>query len=809
MKPFISIPFILLLLAACDSPADRADAHYNRGVELAAAGEHERAELEFRNALQADMNHVLAQEAYARLLRERGDMAGARAQYARLVLIDDENTAAHLALAEFALESDDMPAFVESIERAYELAPGDSAVQGLQATAEFYFGERDVGVEMAQAVLVETPDNVPAQMVLIGDRLSEGDYADVLQRTEEALKVAPDSLDLYLARLRALEALGESAQIGELLKVIVAEFPQESSALQALLQWQFAHGEEDEAIQLLRARVPETEDPTEAALGIVQVILELRGPENARGEIADLIEREPDNTAFRRAMAQLEFAMGNRSDAITSLQELVASAESVESREELEVSLAQMLEAVGRPDEAREIVDAVLANNDRHVSALKMRARWLIDTDMTERALADLQVASVEAPRDPEVMTLMAAAHEREGAHPLAGERLSRALEASNGGLPEALRYARFLIEHHRLVDAEGVVLDALLRAPNDVDLLSALGQIHLLREDYSRVRQVAGLLRETGNDNAVLFSYSLEATALERQGDRDALIAKLESLVVSNGGSASARIGLAQTHLRHGDLDAADAVIEQMLAADPESSDGLLLRADVQRARNQIEDAEATLRQVIDAAPPAAPAYQRLAALFDAQGARGEALAVLDAGLEATERDGRILYQKAGVLLQSGDFEGALAAYEELYRVDTSNDLVANNLASLLSTFRDDAESLERAFRIGRRFRGTDDAAFQDTYGWILVRRGDFDEALTYLEPAAAALAEEPLVQYHLGMAYLGAERWDEAKERLELAIDLAGADSTLPQIAAAEEALSEIDGMRRNAVPDAVESN
>jgi cellulose synthase operon protein C len=140
---------------------------------------------------------------------------------------------------------------------------------------------------------------------------------------------------------------------------------------------------------------------------------------------------------------------------------------------------------------------------------------------------------------------------------------------------------------------------------------------------------------------------------------------------------------------------------------------------------------------------------------------------------------------------------------------MDTSNELVANNLASLLSTFRNDAESLDRAFRIGRRFRGTDDAAFQDTYGWILVRRGDLDEALTYLEPAAAALAEEPLVQYHLGMAYLGAERWDEAIERLERAIDLAGPDSTLPQIATAQEALSEFDVMRRVGVPAAVESN
>ena len=45
----------------------------------------------------------------------------------------------------------------------------------------------------------------------------------------------------------------------------------------------------------------------------------------------------------------------------------------------------------------------------------------------------------------------------------------------------------------------------------------------------------------------------------------------------------------------------------------------------------------------------------------------------------------------------------------------------------------------------------------------------GNYEEALRYLEPAAAALPNEPLVLYHLGKAYIGLNR-DEDALRLEV---------------------------------------
>ena len=81
---FLSRPFaplaaltLALALAACDTAEERAEGHYQRGMELLAAGEPDRAAVELRNVFRLNPNHAEARLAFAGLLREQGDIAGA------------------------------------------------------------------------------------------------------------------------------------------------------------------------------------------------------------------------------------------------------------------------------------------------------------------------------------------------------------------------------------------------------------------------------------------------------------------------------------------------------------------------------------------------------------------------------------------------------------------------------------------------------------------------------------------------------------------------------------------------------------
>ena len=218
--------------------------------------------------------------------------------------------------------------------------------------------------------------------------------------------------------------------------------------------------------------------------------------------------------------------------------------------------------------------------------------------------------------------------------------------------------------------------------------------------------------------------------------------------------------------------------------------------RKRTQNKRNLPEVSEQILRDMIAEDPAQQTAVGQLYVQLRRMGRVDEARAVLNAGLEVSPDSVRLLQYQAGELEAMGDIEGAIAIYEDLYSRNSSNVTVANNLASLVSTFRDTPESLERAAAVARRLRGTDIPAFQDTYGWIAYRQGNHEEALEYLRPAAEGLPNNPLVQYHLGMTYMALNQTENARTSLERALELAGPETTLPQMAVARETLEQLAG-------------
>ncbi len=792
-----------LALAACESDEERAQSHYERAVALVAEGQPERAAIELRNALQANANHAGARLEYARLLRAEDNTQGAIGEYLRLVEVDPDNVEAHRALAEMAMEIRDVRGVEVHAQRAFELAPNDPSIRALKASLEFRQGNVAEAVAMAEGVLAELPDSVSAHLVLVADRLAANDRAGAIARVDAALALRPKDEELHLARLAALGQDVDDPAIGDQLARMVQLFPDNPGLRQGLLQWHVQRGDTEAAIALLRETAAQDPDAPAGHLDVAQFLLQTEGPAAARAELEALIASQADARPYRRALAQLDFAEGRRDEAITGLRTLIDSEVAAATEEtpvapevrDLQVALAQMLETTGARDESMALVDEVLTANSRHVDALKMRARWRIEADRTEEALLDLRAALTEAPRDAEVMTIMAMAHEREGATEQVGERLARAVEASNGGLAESLRYARFLLREERVGQAESVVLDALRRAPENPELLVTLGQIHLQRRDWTRARQVAGILRDLGDPALAESAAGLEIAALQGEGRTEDMVSMLQGIAGEGEGNLRARIGLVQARIAAGDVAGAQTEIEALLAEDPEGLPGRLMNAGILVMNGRTGEAEAIYREIIAERPELREPHQILFTLLAGLGRVDEAEAVLDAGIAATSRDADLINAKAGLLYVRGDFEGSIALYEELYARDTSNVVIANNLASVLSTYRDDPETLNRAFQVARRLRGTEVPHFQDTYGWILLRRGDNEQALTYLEPAAAALTGDPLVQFHAAMAYDALGRQDEARAAFARAVEAAGEDSDLPQITAARARIVEID--------------
>ena len=777
-----------LALAACDTAEERAEAHFQAGLERLEAGDPERAMVEFRNVFQLDGFHRDARATYARLLRERGQGAQAFGQYLRLVEQYPEDLEGQRALAELALETGDWEAFRRHAAAAAELAPDDPTVRAL--AANLAYGDavaaedaaaREAAVAEARALLEAHPELNAARRVVLGDLMRAERWEEALAVVDAGIAADGDMALLwgYGTRLGLLQRLGRTEEIGPQLRAMVERFPDDEETRAALIRWLVAQGELEEAEAFLRSLI-DPEDPEPGArVTLVRFLSELRGPEAAAAELDRVIAAGTSDPALFRSMrAASWFDAGRREEAVAEMEailEEVAPEETEPGRlASVRVALARMLIATGNPVGARAQVEAVLEEDPTQVEALKLLAGWLVEDDATGDAIAALRQALGVSPRDAEVLTLMARAHERDGNRELMAEMLALAVEASDAAPEPSLRYATYLVGEGQARAAEDVLLDALRAAPREPALVEALGRLYVTTEEWARVEQAVETLRAIGTPAAAAAAQGLEARRLAAEGRDEELMELLEGLAAEGQGGADVAIVRAQ--LARGDAAAALAHVEGALAEAPEDPALRFVRASVLAGVGRTEEAEEAFRAILREQPGAERAWLALYRLALARGDAEGAGGVLEEALAAVPGSATLRWARAGALERAGDVEGAIAVYEALYEEDSDAPVIANNLASLLSTHRQDAESLERAGVIARRLRGSDVPQFQDTYGWIAYRRGDLAEAVAHLEPAAEGLPEDPRVRYHLGLALAASGRREEALAALGAAREMLG---------------------------------
>jgi Flp pilus assembly protein TadD len=330
------------------------------------------------------------------------------------------------------------------------------------------------------------------------------------------------------------------------------------------------------------------------------------------------------------------------------------------------------------------------------------------------------------------------------------------------------------------------------------------LGRIYIETNDWARAEQTEASLRAIGDPESARTADGLRIERLNAQERGEEALRFLEKLAETDDGSYGAKVAIARSQMENGNFVEAEAFIERQLAEVPGQPVMRMLLAALYAQTNRAEEAEALFRELVAEDPSREIVWRTLHEMKLRVGDEAGASAVLDEALQAIPGAPDLLWAKAGEYERANDFEGAIGIYEDLYERLPNSPIIANNLASLITTHRDTAEELERAYTIARRLRGSNIAAFQDTYGWIAYLRGDIGEALDHLEPAAGGLPTDPFVHYHLGMAYSAADRYAEAVTTLSKAIELAGPDSSRSEI---EKAQAEID--RIEALVAAAEGN
>ncbi|MEM9435411.1 MAG: tetratricopeptide repeat protein [Pseudomonadota bacterium] len=791
----------LMVLSACESIEQRAEGHYESALALLEEGDLDRATVEFRNVFELVENHRGARTAFAQALFENGRTGQAYGQYLFIAEQFPDDLEARVRLSRISFLRRNWEEFDRHAAAARELAPEDPQVVPLAVMADYRTaavaddaGARNAAVIRAEALQEQRPRDQHLRRVRIDGYALQGRYDDALEQIDILLEAAPRDRTMYNQKLSILARIGATSAIEDTLRQMVDTFRNDDTVKAQLIRFYVTRGDLDAAETFLREIAdPASEDPARW-IDLVRFLSEVRGPEAAREAIATGIAQSPRPEVFLALRAGLDFEAGEMGKAIRDLEGVIAGqTETNDETSALKVMLSRMYIRQGNQVGARRLVEEVLAEDVTNVDALKIQASWAIEDDDTDTAITRLREALDAAPEDAQAMTLMAQAYTRAGQPALARDFLALAVDASGNAPEETVRYALYLMEEERYLAAEDILLASLRLAPENLPVLQTLGDLYLRMDDTGRARQVIDVLRRTGAATALNNANALEARLRAAQGTTEEVLSFLQELTTEEDAGPAAQLTFLQAQLRAGNFEAALALAETLVAENPAAPVFAFALAATQVATGDLASGAAGYRALLDADPARPRVWLELTRVLDAQGDRENAEAAIAEGLAANPDHPDLLWAQASFLEQNGDIDGAIAIYEAIYERNSSSIVVANNLASLLATHRaDDPAALERAWVVGRRLNGTELPPAQDTYGWILHLRGDSAAAVGYLEPAAAGLPNDPVVQYHLAEVYAALGRTEEARAQYLQAVDVAGPLDTRPQIEAARAALA-----------------
>lgn len=778
----------LSLVASCKSAEERAEQHFQAGQHYVEAGDIDRALVEFRNVFKLNGHHEQARLIYARLQRQRGALSEAYGQYLRLVEQDPGNFEAQLALAEMAIGFGNRDEAEKHGRIAARLDPEDPESRAVVAVLDYFKAvqaddtkAQAAAVDTARALLAGSDEKAPQTLlsyqIVIDHLIRTEDWPAARAALDKVVALYPSRQDLQTTRLGVLNELGDKTALEAALRDMVARFPDDDAIRTTLTNWYLSENRPDAAEAFLRSQIDPAADTPDREEDLIRFLNQVRGPKAAGAELDRILATNPAHDITYRALrAGLAFDAGQTETAIAGMEALLKGAKPSAEINKARIALAHMLIATGNPVGARAQVEEVLANDSTNSEAVKLKAGWLIEDDQTDAAIVLLRSALGESPRDAELMTLLARAHERNGDLDLMADMLALAVEASGSAPEESLRYAAYLARTNRQTAAEGVLLDALRLQPDNTRLLNALGTLYVGLENWGRVRGVVERLRSLPDGPAL--ADELTARMLNGQGRQEALLAFLRGLAEKDG-DTGVRISLIRSLIARDDIPGALNYVESALHDTPDDIALQTVHGTVLALAGHYDEAEAAYRALLARAPDTERAWLALYQLKQIRKDDEGAAQVLDAALKALPDSPDLLWARATALQNGGDTAGAMAIYEKLYADHSDNLVIANNLASLLSDHGTKPEDLDRAWRIARRLRESANPAFRDTYGWITFRRGNPQEALSYLTDAAAALPDDPFAQYHLGAVYAALGRAAEALVQFRKVQSLPGAEA------------------------------
>jgi uncharacterized protein (TIGR02996 family) len=777
----------VLTLSGCGGAQSRYSSHMAKGNEFFAAGNYEKARIEFRNALQILPNDAEGRYQYGRAQERLGKIREAAGMYQGAIDSDTNHAGARAALGRVYVFAGAPQKALELVEPAIAKHPQDAELLTVRAAARSQLKQDDAALADAEQAVKLAPTSQNAVALLASLYRQRNDAPRAIALLKDAVAQSPKATELRQVLWMLYLSTGDKAGAESEMRAVVAANPDDLKARYQLAIFLTGEKRIDDADKELLAAINAQPDSDEAKLVYADFLANQREPARGVTALQQFIAKNPDDYDLALGLGALQQRTGKTDAAVAVYQKVIADAGKKPQALIARNRIAAVYLAQHKTEEAKKLVQEVLAENPRDNDALLLRGNLALSGNDPAAAIGDLRAVLRDQPEAVGVLRTLARAHVANNEPALAEEALQRAVALAPTDADVRLELAQFLAQNGKSEQAVPLVEQTVRDNPNNVMAREVMVRLYIDRHDFAAARVAADDLKTLAPDKAVGY-YLAGLVAQSEKRNADAQTAFEQALEIQPD-AADALAALMRLHLANNQPAKARELAEHTLARNPDNVIARNLLGEMHLAGKEYDAARTEFTRVIAAAPQWSLAYRNLALTELAAHNDAAAVTALEQGIAKAGQDFSLVADLAALYERRGEPDKAIAAYEALVAQHHGVIAAENNLAMLLVTYRKDQKSLARARDLSDPFATSQNAALLDTHGWVLYRRGQYAESLAVLEKALQIAPDAQVVRYHLGMAQYKSGQNAAARANLQGALEskrvFAGADEARATLA------------------------
>ncbi|MCQ8127728.1 XrtA/PEP-CTERM system TPR-repeat protein PrsT [Methylomonas rivi] len=367
-----------------------------------------------------------------------------------------------------------------------------------------------------------------------------------------------------------------------------------------------------------------------------------------------------------------------------------------------------------------------------------------------------------------------------------ANQWLDKARILDPKSMPVLLAQMDLKLKTGRALEALAIGEAAELIDRENPQLLQALARSYLASDNREKALSVYRRMADQARLNVkklyTVARYQIQA------GDYPDAIKTLKKALVADEKHIPSQIALTEMELYHGKPVFAISRANNLLKEYPQRGFPHRLLGDIAMQDKNFSLAAERYQTAFDLEPDTA-LLMKLYQSHKQTGQNEKAFGLLSQWTKKHPKDLVPIAALAEEQLQQGKLKEAQKHYEFLLSLYPNEPQFLNNLAYIyFSTGNNKALSYaEKAQQLA-----PEQAAGNDTLGWILVNTGKPEQGLHYLRSAHSRMSQNPEIRYHIAVALDKLGRKDEAKQELEEALKTHPSFNGLEQAKALLEKLS-----------------